>query len=99
MAPMRKLSDVQNKTDEAWNDKISEVENNAEGAVKACSRPGNLPQRAPLTERLPLPPGEGVGVDGLRSPNREIATAASQPRNDRRIRAAMTGRTNGAPHP
>ena len=31
------LSDVQNKTDEAWNDKISEIENNTEGAVKALN--------------------------------------------------------------
>ena len=31
------LSDVQNNTDKAWNDKISEVENNTEGAVKALS--------------------------------------------------------------
>ena len=31
------LSDVQNNTDEAWNDKISEIENNTEGAVKALN--------------------------------------------------------------
>jgi len=38
-----------------------------------------------LTDEGHTAVGEGIGVDGLRTSNREIATAALQPRNDRKV--------------